>query len=277
MRILVTGHEGFIGKNLASYLNYKGHEVEGWEWQPNKVPDPAPYDRIIHMGAISSTTETDIDKVWEQNYEFSMRLLQVCDKFGTTLMYASSANQYGNINGNVPIKENDKKLPTSPYGWSKYLFDRSVLEIPEYTCNVQGFRFFNVYGHGEEHKGDQMSVFHKFEKQAKETGVIKVFEGSDKIYRDFIWVGDVCQIIEKFIDVDQTDVWNIGTGKARTFLEIANLYAKKYDAKVEEIPMPDKLKLQYQYFTEANIDKLSNTIGEYKFMSIEEYVNGGQA
>ena len=99
------------------------------------------------------------------------------------------------------------------------------------------------------------------------------FNLSDKIYRDFIWVGDVCQIIEKFIDVDCTDIWNIGTGKARSFMDIAKLYAEKHNAKVEEIPMPKELIGQYQYYTEANTDKLINTIGDYKFKTIEEYIN----
>ena len=270
MRVLITGHKGFIGRNLGAYLQHKGHEVEGYDYIENKVPDPQDYDRVVHLGAISSTTERDVEKVLKQNLEFSQRLLQLCDQSGTTLIYASSASVYGL---NKEFIENSPKNPTNGYAWTKYLFDRSVMEIPEYTCNIQGMRLFNVYGPGEEHKGEQQSVFGKFEKQAKENGVIKVFEGSDKIYRDFIWVGDVCQIIEKFIDVDCTDIWNIGTGKARSFMDIAKLYAEKHNAKIEEIPMPKELIGQYQYYTEANTDKLINTIGDYKFKTIEEYIN----
>ena len=271
MNILITGTDGFIGKHLAVYLQHKGHNVEGFEWKPNVIPDPEPYDRVIHLGAISSTTETDIEKVMEQNYEFSMRLLQLCDQKGTSLMYASSASVYGDT-----FAENSKLQPQSPYAWSKYLFDRFIMQVPEFMINVQGFRFFNVYGPGEEHKGDQQSVFGKFEKQAKETGVIKVFEGSDKIERDFIHVGDVCEIIEKFIGVDNTDIWNIGTGYPRTFMDIATLYAVKYDAKIEEIPMPSELQGQYQYYTCSDNKKLINSIGVHKFRTIEEYVNASK-
>ena len=271
MNILITGHEGFIGKNLGAYLQSKGHNVEGFEWKPNIIPDPEPYDRVIHLGAISSTTERDVEKIMEQNYEFSMRLLQLCDQKGTTLMYASSASVYGD-----KFEENAKLQPQSGYAWSKYLFDRFVMQVPEFMVNVQGFRFFNVYGPGEEHKGDQMSVFHKFEKQAKETGVIKVFEGSDKIDRDFIHVVDVFEIIEKFIDVDNTDIWNVGTGTPRSFMEIAELYAKKYNAKIEEIPMPEELKGQYQYYTCSHNKKLINSIGVHNFRTIEEYINASK-
>jgi len=148
MRILVTGHQGFIGKNLCSYLQHKGHQVEGFEWQINKVPDPAPYDRVIHLGAISSTTERDVEKILMQNLEFSQRLLQLCNDNGTTFMYASSASVYGDVQTykNIKaIKETDPIYPMNAYAWSKYLFDKLVMEIPEYMCNVQGFRIFNAY------------------------------------------------------------------------------------------------------------------------------------
>ena len=135
MNILITGTDGFIGKHLAAYLQHKGHNVEGFEWKPNVIPDPEPYDRVIHLGAISSTTETDVEKVMEQNYEFSMRLLQLCDQKGTSLMYASSASVYGDT-----FAENSKLQPQSPYAWSKYLFDRFVMQVPEFMINVQGFR-----------------------------------------------------------------------------------------------------------------------------------------
>ena len=269
MRILITGPNGFIGKNLASYLDYKGHTIEGYDYRENRFPDPKEYDRVIHLGAISDTTETDIDKVLKQNYEFSIKMLELCDMSGVTFMYASSASVYGN--GKV-FKENSPVAPQSPYAWSKYLFDRFVKSVTEYQINVQGFRFFNVYGPGEDHKGDQMSVFHKFKKQAIETGKIKVFEGSQDIYRDFIHVGDVCDILVKFLTVDSTDIWNIGTGKATSFRHIADLMAKKYSAEVIEIPVPDELRLQYQYYTKANIEKLSNTIGEHKFRPVEHFI-----
>ena len=95
MKILVTGNEGFIGKNVASYLQQQGHEVEGWEWEAGVLPHTEGYDWCIHLGAISSTTYTDVDQILEQNFEFSVRLAQICENFGTNLQYASSASVYG--------------------------------------------------------------------------------------------------------------------------------------------------------------------------------------
>ena len=163
MKILVTGHKGFIGQNLCIYLIERGYEVEGYEYIENVLPDCSQYDRVVHLGAISSTTEKDVEKVMQQNLDFSHRLLQVCDMQGVDLIYASSASVYGD---GQQFNEDAPKHPQSPYSWSKYLFDRSVemLTWEDYKCNIKGLRFFNVYGEHEEHKGDQMSVFHKFTK-----------------------------------------------------------------------------------------------------------------
>ena len=121
IKILITGPNGFIGKNLAPYLVHKGHEVEGYDYIDGRFPDPKEYDRVIHLGAISDTTEKDVDKILKQNYEFSIKMLELCDTFGTTFMYASSASVYGQ---GKEFKENSPVDPQSPYAWSKYLFDR---------------------------------------------------------------------------------------------------------------------------------------------------------
>ena len=279
MRILVTGHKGFIGRNLCAYLQHQGHQVEGWEWQINKVPDPQNYDRVVHLGAISSTTERDVEKILKQNLEFSTRLLQLCNQTGTTLIYASSASVYGNVQVDKDlkqIKESDPVYPMSPYSWSKYLFDKLMMEVPEYTINVQGLRLFNVYGPGEQDKGEQQSVFGKFELQAKNLKKITLFEKSGFIRRDFIWVGDVCQIIEKMFDVDATDIWNVGTGVAPSFLDIAEGYAEKYGAEIEYVPLPEHLKGQYQFFTCADNSKLINSIGPYKVKTVKEYIDASK-
>tara|TARA_R110000803_G_scaffold8364_8_gene26868 strand:- start:544 stop:1371 length:828 start_codon:yes stop_codon:yes gene_type:complete len=271
MKILVTGSDGFIGQNLITHLMSEGHGVAEYEYVENTVPDCSQFDRVIHMGAISSTTETDVEKVMKQNLDFSTKLLQVCDMQGVDLIYASSASVYGPT---THFTEDGPLLPQSPYAWSKYLFDRDVqkLDWSEYQCKIQGLRFFNVYGEHEDHKGFQMSVFHKFKEQALSTGKVHPFAGSDSICRDFIYVGDICKIISKLLVTDESGIWNVGMGEATSFGSVAKCIANKYNATVEEIPIPDSVKNQYQSFTKSNNDKLLNTIGEFKFTTPFEWI-----
>lgn len=271
LKILITGPDGFIGKNLKEYLMSKGHGIAEYNYVDNVVPDCSQFDKVIHMGALSSTTERDVEKVMKHNLDFSHRLLQVCDMQGVDLIYASSASVYGD-GGN--FNEDAPKHPQSPYSWSKYLFDRSVemLAWEDYKCNIKGLRFFNVYGENEEHKGDQMSVFHKFREQAKETGKVHPFENSDEYLRDFIYIGDVCQIIEKMMHIDEMGIWNVGMGETTSFGSIANTIADKYNATVEPIPMPEKLQGQYQKYTCSDNKKLLDTIGEFKFTTPKEWI-----
>jgi len=272
MKILVTGYKGFIGQNLCNYLTSQGHVVEGYDYIENILPNPQGYDWVIHIGAISSTTETDVEKVLTQNLDFTMRLLQTCDRFGVNFQYASSASVYGK---QKEFKEEGPFSPQSPYAWSKYLFDRFLTQasITEFKGLVQGFRYFNVYGNHEEHKKDQQSPISKFTNQAITTGKIKVFENSKNYLRDFVCVDDICKIHELMLHQDISGIWNIGTGSAVSFEDIAQLIAKKYNAQIEYIPMPDNLKGQYQEYTCANMDKL-NTIVDIKFKTVEEYLNG---
>jgi ADP-L-glycero-D-manno-heptose 6-epimerase len=270
MKILVTGYKGFIGSNLAIYLQNQGHEVEGWEWQPGIIPDPSSYDWVIHLGAISSTTFTDVDQIMEQNFEYSVRLLQVCDTMGVNFQYASSASVYGPTEH---FTEDGQLLPQSPYAWSKYLFDRFVNQYKdEFSILVQGFRYFNVYGPGETHKGDQASPYTKFTQQAKENGIIKLFENSKQYKRDFVCVEDLCRLHEKMFEVDQSGIFNAGTGRAVSFDTVGRTIAKKYNADIEYIPMPDTLKGQYQKYTCANLEKL-NSVVDMSWTSIEDYIN----
>lgn len=270
MRILVTGHRGFIGSNLALYLQNKGHEVEGWEYVPNTIPDPSSYDWVIHLGANSSTTETDVDCIMEQNLEHSLRLLQTCDMMGVNFQYASSASVYGPTNH---FTENGPLQPQSPYAWTKYLFDRFVTQnLDHFQVIVQGFRYFNVYGPGEEHKGDQASPYTKFTRQAKENRVIKLFENSDQYRRDFVCVEDVCKVHDLMLGIDSSGIYNVGTGTATSFDTVGRTIAKKYNADIEYISIPENLKNQYQEYTCANIKKLTNTV-DVTFTNIEDYIN----
>lgn len=269
MKILITGHKGFIGQNLTLYLQNE-HTLFGYEWQEDSLPEVEGFDWVIHTGAISSTTETDVDKVMLQNYEFSKWLFNECNKKGVNLQYASSASVYGT---GTDFKEDTPKQPQSPYAWSKYLFDRWVWGLPHRNIVVQGLRYFNVYGPMEDHKRDQASPITKFTKQAKNDKEIMLFEDSDQYFRDFIFVGDICEAHKQLLESKATGLYNIGTGKATSFQEIAEIIAKKYNAEIKYIPMPKKLQNQYQKYTCADISKLS-TVTNINFSTIEEYING---
>jgi len=269
MKILVTGHNGFIGKNLCLYLRSKGLTVEGYEYDSYKLPSISKFDCVMHLGAISSTTEKDVDLVMNRNYDFSRWIFKECKKYKIKLQYASSASVYGT---GTNFSENAPKQPQSPYAWSKYLFDRWVSN-QDYENLVQGLRYFNVYGPHEGHKEDQSSPIHKFTNQAKSIGSISLFENSDKYVRDFVCVQDVCRVHYKLLQHNKSDIFNVGTGSPVSFQHVANLIAKKYNSDINYIKMPDNLKGQYQEYTCANIDKLTSAI-DINFRTIEEYLNG---
>lgn len=259
MKVLVTGHRGFIGQNLYKYLEQKnGIEVIGYEYDPYTMPNVKNVDAVIHLGAISSTVETDVEKVLVQNLDFSIRLLDECEKYQKPFQYASSASVYGN---STTFKETDPVSPKSPYAWSKYLFERHVLQN-NYTTVVQGFRYFNVYGRGEEHKKNQASPLSTFKAQAISAGRIKLFEKSINYRRDFVYVGDICDIHYHFLTRSTLaqGIWNVGTGTSVSFFDIAMAIAKKYNAEIQYIPMPEHLKSQYQDFTCADLTKLNRYI-----------------
>lgn len=267
MKILITGSNGFIAQNLGDFLS-KNHEIYGYEWDPKFLPDVTGFDWVVHLGAISSTTERDVDKVILQNYEFSKWLFNECNTKNVNLQYASSASVYGKTDH---FTENGPLRPESPYSWSKYLFDRWVTNQSKKVL-VQGFRYFNVYGPKEEKKGNQASVFTKFAIEAKEQKFINVFENSENYLRDFICVADVCKIHEQFLKIEKSDIWNVGTGDCWSFQEIAESMSTKFSVPLIKIPMPDELKGQYQAYTKANISKLIQEIGSYNFVTPFEYI-----
>lgn len=255
MKILITGYKGFIGQNMVNSLK-QDHELSFYDWG-DPPPEFEGLDWCIHLGAISSTTETNVEKIMRQNYDFSCILLVACQTHNVNLQYASSASVYGSNN---TFREDDDLDPKSPYAWSKYLFDRTIRSTKFDNICVQGFRYFNVYGPYEHHKGDQASPYHKFEQQAKTTGVIKLFENSDKYFRDFIHVDKIINIHKKFFNVKESGIWNAGTGNPRSFYHVATEIAEKYNAKIEYIPMPDHIKAQYQSYTCADLTKLNRYI-----------------
>ena len=165
MKILLTGHKGFIGSYMHRAL--AGHEVTTYEWQDGIRPSVFGYDWVIHLGAISSTTERDVDKILKQNTEFSIDLYEECKTFGVNMQYASSASVYGL---GTDFRESAPVDPRNPYAWSKYLFERYVQQHPTGSI-VQGFRYFNVYalnGAGEEHKDKQVPFISSTNSQKRE-------------------------------------------------------------------------------------------------------------
>lgn len=251
MKILLTGHRGFIGGHLLKAL--QGHDVRTFDWgDDTDLLATNDRDVCIHVGAISSTTERDVDKIMRQNYDFSCSLLDRCMNTGTHFQYASSASVYGL---NTKFQEDSPVDPRTPYAWSKYMFERYALKRQEYADHfnyrIQGFRYFNVWGPGEEHKGNQASPFTQFAKQAKERGEITVFENSDQYLRDFVPVEMVVDYHLRFLETQVNGVFNIGTGQARSFQSIAEIF----NVPIRTVPMPEILKSSYQTYTCADMTK----------------------
>ena len=251
MKILITGHRGFIGRHMVDALKDE-HELSYYDWG-NEPPEMEGLDWVIHLGAIADTTETDVEKIMKQNHDFSCIMLMACQMNNVNLQYASSASVYGM---NTDFREDAPKSPANAYAWSKYLFDRHVTAQKFDGIRVQGFRYFNVYGPHEDHKGNQASPYYKFEKQARETGVIKLFENSDQYKRDFVPVDTVVDVHKRFFDVPESGIWNVGTGIPTSFESVARIVAEKYNARIEYIPMPDDIKKHYQTYTCADLTRL---------------------
>ena len=255
MKILITGHRGFIGQNLTLDLIKEGNEVSTYEWG-GPPPNVRGMDWVIHLGAISSTTETNVRKILDQNVVFTIQLIEQCIEHGVNMQFASSASVYGD---SLEFKEDSLPRPLNHYARSKYLIEEYI-KTRNAPIIIQAFRYFNVYGPNEDHKRSQASPYTQFKKQAILTGKIKIFEGSDKCNRDFVPVEEIIRLHKKFFNVKKSGVWNFGTGKTKSFLDVANEIAEKYDADIETIPFPKHLKEHYQYYTCADLTKLKNTI-----------------
>lgn len=260
MNILVTGYKGFIGKHVVHRLTQSGHRVIGWDWGDQNWDDTDLFlnlDHVIHLGAITATTSTDVHAIITQNYLYTKKLVDMCSSFNIPISIASSASVYGT--GNTTFKETDTPAPANAYAWSKYMVEEYCMSR-DFSIPIHLFRYFNVYGPGEGHKGDQASPYHKFTDQAVKTGMIRVFEGSVNFRRDFVPVDYVATIHGKFLNCTQSGIWNLGTGTAVSFMDVARSIAHKFDATIVEIPMPDSLRLHYQTYTQACTDKLLATL-----------------
>jgi len=265
MKILVTGYKGFIGQNMVQYLhNNTDWEVDTYEWG-EEYQGVFGYDWVIHLGAISITTERNIEKVLTRNTDFTDRLIRDCKTFGVNLQFASSASLYGL---NKEFNEESQLDPITPYAWSKYLSERKIREHTGGNI-LHCFRYFNVYGDYEEHKGSQASPVTQFKKQLETNGFIKIFDGSSQYFRDFICVTDICRVHVEFIKtVKKSGIYNVGTGKVYSFQQVADLITDKQIY----IPMPENLKRSYQEYTKADVTKLESVLGPQSWMTIEEYL-----
>jgi ADP-L-glycero-D-manno-heptose 6-epimerase len=252
MKILLTGYKGFIGSHMFRALEEHGHHVAVYDWG-EILPSIMEQDWVIHMGAISSTTERDVDKVMRQNVEFTHQLWNACKRHGVNLQFSSSASVYGLVS---TFREDAAPDPRTPYAWSKYLTERYIQRHPG-AVRSQMFRYFNVYGpDGEEHKGSQASPYAQFKRQAEQTGKITVFEGSDKFLRDFVPVSKIVETHLKFLDVKENGLWNVGTGQPRSFMSVA----EQFGVPIETVPMPDILKDSYQKYTCADMTRYNTTL-----------------
>ena len=304
--IIVTGGAGFIGSNIVKTLNEQGEtdiivvdnlkngvkfkniadcEISDYldkEEFIDRVNDNETFakkvDAIFHEGACSSTTEWDGKFMMQNNYEYSKSLLHYCLNHNIQYLYASSASVYGS--GTVFKESREYEEPLNVYGYSKFLFDQYVRRhAKDAKSQVVGFRYFNVYGPREQHKGTMSSVAFHHSNQIKESGKVKLFEGYDgygngEQSRDFVYVGDAVAVNLWFMqNPNKSGIFNLGTGRSQPFNDVAKAVIKFHQkGEIEYIPFPDHLKGRYQSFTEADISALRNVGYTAPFKSVEEGV-----
>jgi len=308
--IIVTGGAGFIGSVLVHQLNLLGkkdiiivdHLTKNEKWKNlvgldfedyfdrddfhNLLVDdrfPFEVDTIFHLGACSSTTEKDSQFLMYNNYKYSINLVKYALPRGARFIYASSAATYGDGENGYMDNENriEELRPLNMYGYTKHLFDL-WLKKENLLSKVAGVKYFNVYGPNEYHKDDMRSVVHKAFEQIKETRKVKLFKSYNDTYadgeqmRDFIYVKDAVNMTLFFMDnVSANGIFNVGTGKARTWKDLVSTVfnAMGLEPNIEFIDMPDYLKTKYQYFTEADIDKIIDAGYTQKLYSLESGVS----
>jgi ADP-L-glycero-D-manno-heptose 6-epimerase len=311
--ILVTGGTGFIGSNLVAALSDAGERVSindtlgsGEKWKniahheidelvsPERLDDfltrrGSEIRSVVHLGAISSTMEGNVDLIADSNLRLSQRIWRFCAHQEIPLAYASSAATYGD--GSLGFSDTDDRdalarlRPLNPYAWSKHAFDRwARREVDEGRPSPRswyGLKFFNVYGPNEYHKGEMRSVVAKSYENAADGQPVTLFRSHHPDYRDggqkrdFVYVDDCVEVIRWLLAKEpESGLYNVGTGAAQSWVELMTaLYsAVGKRLSVEWTDVPQKIRGRYQYFTEANIDKLRAAGYDRCFLNVEEGV-----
>ena len=307
--IVVTGGAGFIGSAFVAKLNAEGiddiivvDDLSASDKWKNLVKRryvdylhksvflhmiesdriPFPVDAVVHMGACSSTTERDCNYLMENNFHYTSLLAQWAVEKGVRFLYASSAATYGD--GSRGFSDEDETTlrlrPINMYGYSKQLFDLRVLR-EGMADRVAGIKFFNVFGPNEYHKGEMTSVVFKAFRQIRETGRVRLFKSYRPEYsdggqmRDFVYVKDCIQAIWWLLNNREVNgIFNLGTGRARAWNDLirAVFTAMNLPPAIDYIEMPEAIREQYQYFTEAKMDKLRAAGCPVLFGALEETV-----
>ncbi len=321
MYIIVTGAAGFIGSNLVKALNARGvSEIiavdnlsRGDKFRNLVDCEIADYldknafiealaageldgavEAVLHQGACSDTMEHDGRYMMDNNYRYSLELLDFCMDQEVPFLYASSGSVYGA--GRVFRESREFESPLNVYGYSKFLFDQVVrrrIAAADFQAQVAGFRYFNVYGPGESHKGRMASVAFHFFNQYRAEGKVRLFEGCDGYAdggqrRDFVFIDDVVKVNLHFLDGGASGIFNVGTGRAQSFNEVAvatvntcraaqgeapqSLEELRGSGTIEYIAFPEALKGKYQSYTEADIALLRQAGYDQPLLSVEEGV-----
>ncbi|HEY6298531.1 MAG TPA: ADP-glyceromanno-heptose 6-epimerase [Candidatus Binatus sp.] len=298
--IILTGGAGFIGSNILAALNAKGvtdvlvvdrrgdnfRNLRDLQFSDFMPPDefaraierkslPDRIEAIFHQGACADTTNTDGRYMIENNFTFSKLILHFALSHRVPLVYASSAAVYGSSSAFAPNRENER--PLNLYGLSKLAFDNHVRSVTAKSgSTVAGLRYFNVYGPRESHKGKMASMVYQLYRQLKTSGRARLFEGIDGYAdgaqrRDFVFVNDIVRVNLALAEGPaRNGVFNVGTGHARSFNDVATiLVARLGKGSIEYVPFPESLAGRYQSFTQADLSALRSSGYTESFSTLE--------